>query len=414
MQDNDIYLNEKFEEMHIWDFPDDMYIELPINYRTIFFQLVFLEFKTTKNLQKILKENNLNMNIFRWRDGKDCNLKQLIHLKSLLFLVPYAVKRRCKLINSYNNLKKIDLSQKRVIKTKTLISLFKEIRYIYKGNRILSKIVNINQGTLRHYLNNNKIKRIPSNLILKLFKIIEGEIICFSFSLEELENKIISYKTYHGKEIYPTYLGKRKLPLNITPEFESILYHLFGDGYVSKIGSGEYTQLNNISKNNFLKKLYNSFGYFKIARDGFNKGRVYINRTIINIIKGYYKFNVEDFLWYKSKLPNIISTRDKYFKLAGIVAFIVDEAYIGKSNITIHSSNKILLSQIRELLLEINIQCSNIALKKGMDRTRESYRFNVLKEGVRKLFIEVNILKSKYPTCNFSQKEDKIIKILNK
>lgn len=146
---------------------------------------------------------------------------------------------------------------------------------------------------------------------------------------------------------------------------------------------------------------------------GFNDGRVYISKTIIKIIKDYYKLEAKDFLWYNSKLPDIIIRRSLQFKLAGAIAFIVDEAHIGRNNITINSSNRFLLSQIRDLLIENNILCGEVKLKIGKGTTKDSFRFNVLKESMKNFVLRVNELKSTYPTCNSAQKEEKIMKIIS-
>ncbi|MBW2981889.1 hypothetical protein KY343_03345, partial [Candidatus Woesearchaeota archaeon] len=238
-----------------------------------------MEFETTTNLQKVLKEKNLATNIIRWRTGKDHRKDQLINLDALLFIKSYVIKRRNKILNVYNDFRiKTDFSLKRIIKTKNLIFLTKEIRHVLGGNNALSKFLDINTNTLNHYINNDKIKTIPSNLVLSLLKIIEKKIINFTFSFKEIENKVLAYKSYHGKEIIPESKNKRKLPIKINPEFESIVYHLMGDGHVAEIGSSEYTQLNKISKDNFLKKLFNVFGYFDFSKKGYDNGRVYISK----------------------------------------------------------------------------------------------------------------------------------------
>jgi len=401
------------KEIHIWDFPNNMYIKLPFNYRNIFFQLAFLEFKTTNNLQKILKHNNLPTNIIRWRDEKDQEYKQLIHLKSLLFLIPYVKKRKKKITKIYEGIKTIKFSQKRITKSKELIHLIKELRYIFKGNKKFSKLIDINEGTLRHYINNNKIKTIPSSLVKTLLKITKEDIIKYSFSKRELENKIISYKSYHGKEIFPKFNNERKLPIKITPEFESIIYHMIGDGHVSKIGSSEYTQLNEIGKNNFLQKLFRVFGYFNYSKEGLNNGRIYISKTIISIICDYYNLSADNFRWNKSILPKVCFNKNNSFKLAGLIAIIVDEGYVGNNKITIGLSNQILLSQIKQLALDLDLSCGKLTLKKGNETKKDSFRFNILKRSIKKLLIKTKELGKKYPTCNLAQKENKILTLIN-
>jgi len=139
-------LKKELKEIHIWDFPENMYIKLPDDYRNSFFRLAFLEFKTTANLKKALRENNLATNVIRWRTGKDSIMNQLVSLNSLLFITPYVIKRRNKILKVYNNINtKIDFSLKKIIKNKNLISLIKDIRYIFGGNEALSKFLDVNK-----------------------------------------------------------------------------------------------------------------------------------------------------------------------------------------------------------------------------------------------------------------------------
>lgn len=401
------------EEIHVWDFPENIYVKLPEEYRNVFFQLAFLEFKKTSNLQMILKKNKLPTNIIRWREGRDKGHKQLTHLKSLLYLIPYVKIRRENITKVYNKIIINNFKEKRIDKDKDIIYLIKELMYILKGNKNLSKLTNINEGTLRSYARYNKIKTLPAFFVKDLVKIIEDRIIKFSFSLKELENKIISYKASHGKEINPEFNNERKLPIKVDPEFESIIYHLMADGYVSKIGSSEYTQLSEIGKKNFLDKLFRVFGKFDFSEEGLKNGRVYISKTIISIICNYYHLAPNDFKWNSSMLPDICKTRDNSFKLAGLLSFIVDEGYIGTNKITVHSSNKILLSQIRQLGLDLDISCYEIKLKKGRNNTKDSFRFNIPKRSIKELFDKTKELEEKYTTCNLAQKESKVLSIIN-
>lgn len=402
------------EEIHIWDFPDNMYIRIPSHYRNIFFQLAFLEFGTTENLQRILKRNKLKINIFKWRAGKDRKCEQLVNLDAILFLRSHVEKRRNKIFNIYKNVKnKIVVDEKRISRFNDLTFLMKNIRYIFKGNENFAKSIGISAYKLISYINKSRVKRIPLNLIKIILRITEKEVIPYLFSLKELEDNIIGYKACHGKKIIPEFNKERKIPIKVTPEFESILYHLMGDGHVSEIGSSEYTQLNMLAKQNFLLKLYRTFGFFDISKKGFDDGRIYISKTIIKILCHYYKLNFEEFRWDKSALPQISLGRDNDFKLAGLIAFIVDEGYVGRSVITIYSSNRLLLSQIRQLTIDLDLRCSSIRSQKRRGTTKESFRLTIFKKSVEKLFIKANKLKHIYPTCNFSQKKERILKIVN-
>ena len=301
----------------------------------------------------------------------------------------------------------------RLEKNDALVFLIKQINYVVNGYQSLSNLLRVNTNTLKNYVNKNQIKTIPSSVFFNIVNLIEEKITKFSFTINEIEDYVISYKSYHGKEISPEFKNQRKLPIIVTPEFESIVYHLMGDGHVTKIGSSEYTQLNKLGKTNFLTKLFNVFGRFNFSMQGFKNGRIYISKTIIKIITNYYGLTPNDFRWDMSYLPEICLKRINSFKLAGLLSFIVDEGHVGKSVITLHSSNFRLLEDIRKITVELDIQCSIIRLKKGKGTTKDSYRFNIVKKGVKCLYSKSIDLRTEYETCNLAQKENKVKKIVN-
>jgi len=400
----------KIKEITILDYPKNIFIDLPNDYRQILFQLIFLESKTARNVQDLLKNGGLKENIFRWRRGHDRSLPQYINLESLLALYD-KVRRIRDNINYKTCVVKEDFtnSKERLSKSKELVSLIKDIRLILGGVNKTAKKFNVNPGTLSHYILNEKIKGLPSGFIKNLLDFIDKEILCFEFTIEELQNKIISYHAYNGKFIKPDFNGERKLPIKVTPEFESILFHLFGDGHVKPIGSGEYTQIKLEGRMNFLNKLYNVFGYFDVAEKSFNDGRVIIPKAIILILLKYYDLDYKSFNWNVSELPTNLSN-DKEFKIAGLSAFIVDEAHVTNDRgIEIYSSNKKLLAQIRNVAVDLGLNCSELKSKNPNGNTKKSYRFRIKKKSSIEFVQMVKKLKEKYPYVGLAHKEDIII-----
>jgi hypothetical protein len=396
------------KKISIMDFPKNILIELPDVYRNIMFQLIFLECKTSMNIKRILREKNLKENVFRWRRGHDRGLPQFVNLESLLVLFDHAQRARNSIKRNLN-IVKIQLlnSNKRIEKTKELMSLIKDVRFILRGNANMAYRFDINHGTLYSYVGRKEIKKLPLRFVTDLIKFIENNILCFSFTLDELQSKVVSYHAHHGKSIKPQFHRERKLPIKVTPEFESIIYHLFGDGHVKEIGSGEYTQLSEIGRKNFLNKLYNVFGYFEITKKSFDDGKVIIPKAIIRIVCKYYNLNHNSFNWNTSKLPLNISD-DVEFKIASLVAFIVDEGYISDKGIEIYSSNKVLLTQIRNLAIDLSLDCSELKTKKPNGSIKESFRFRIRKESSINFIRMVKDLKEKYPYCGLAQKENRI------
>ena len=393
------------DKINITEFPKNVFVELPHDYRKILFQLIFLESNTAGNAIKSLKDKGLSENIFRWRRGHDRKLPQFINLESLLFLFNKAKLSRVKIQEKIGVIKiKISNFNERVEKSEELISLVKDARHILNGSGNMAEMFNINPRTLNRYVTDKKIKKLPFDFVAKLVEFAENKVLCFNFTIEELQGKIISYQAYHGKSIKPDFKGERKLPIQVTPEFESIVYHLMGDGHVRAIGSGEYTQLSPEGRKNFLNKLYNIFGYFEVTEKSFSGGRVIVPRVIIEIICKYYSLGYDSFNWDTSKLPlNISNNVD--FKIAGLTAFIVDEGYVSSKGIEIYSGNKTLLSQIRNLAVDLGLDCSDLKIKKPNGNTKQSYRFRIRKEGSEKLIQMIAKLKENYPNCGLAQKE---------
>jgi len=323
--------------------------------------------------------------------------------------------RRDKIITFYGLTKKrIKNDSKRVKKTKHIISLLKNIRKVVGGNSTLARIIHVNPGTLRHYINNDRFKKLPRSMMQNLTEFVKRNIICYTFTEKELENKILAYRVAHGKKVIPEFQDQRKIPIRVTPEFESIIFHLMGDGHVRKIGSGEYTQLNKIGREDFLLKLYRTFGYFKISKKSFNDGRVIIPKIIIKIICKYYNLSYDSFRWDKANLPDIVFLRDNDFKLAGLIAFIVDEGNISNNQISIASGNKELLSQIRILTIDLGLECSDLHFKKGTGNTTDSFRFSIYRRNLSRLMGMIENLKERYPTCSLSQKTQRVLRAINR
>jgi hypothetical protein len=406
-------MNNSIKEIHIWDFPNKIFIELPDKYRYAFFTLALINFGGIINIKNKLKKQKLPSNLSRWKTSKDKNITQLCNLDVILFLINYVTEMRIDVQKAYTNVK-LQLNQniRRIPKSNDHLFLINILRLLVGGNENLAKSLNINPSTLRESIRSNRIKKLSIRLVSKILIMVQNEILAFSFTLNELEDNVLSYKYLHSKKIYP-FNKVRKLPILVTPEFESLIYHLMGDGYVPEGGSGEYTQLNKISRSNFLLKLFNIFGKFSYSKDGFNNGRVYISRTILKILCNYYKLNYSQFLWDRSRIPEELINSTNFSKLSGLLAFIVDEGYVGKSSITLHSGNQSLLNQIRNLAFDLGLKCSEVKVKRDRTAKNLSYRFNINKEGVIKLFNETLKLQDIYPTCNLAHKGEKILKIVN-
>src|SRR3989344_1747345 len=90
------------DKINITEFPKNVFVELPDDYRNMLFQMIFLDSKTAENARISLKKHGLKENVFGWRRGNDRNLPQLINLESLLFLFNKSQDSRLK-IQEKNN-----------------------------------------------------------------------------------------------------------------------------------------------------------------------------------------------------------------------------------------------------------------------------------------------------------------------
>lgn len=235
------------------------------------------------------------------------------------------------------------------------------------------------------------LKFMPLWLVLKLVKLSNENI-------RDLDGNVLSYRSGGSGLI----VDKPKLPIEVTPELDSIVTHIFGDGAAGDF-TPSYTQKNKDSFDNFIKKLENCFGYFEKSIY-FTQGKHQIKfpKAISDILSEYYSIN--SYKSHESRIPNIILDRkDSNFKLACIISFIVDEGYV-RDLIVLYSVNKILLLGIRTLVLDCGYSCSEISFNKKAN----SYLFALSNKDVKKFYKDVTNLSEKFSTCNLSFKQDDV------
>jgi len=226
-------------------------------------------------------------------------------------------------------------------------------------------------------------KYIPLWCVIELSKIAKLE-------LKRIEEHIIGYRSGTRGKI----INNPKLPILVTPEFDSIIIHLFGDGYVNnKIMTPSYCQKNEEDRILFIKKLTNTFGSFE---GNLQEGKVFrFPKAITRILSRYY--NISSYMSKDAIIPFDILNKNKNHKLACILAFILDEGGI-RDIISCFSINKNLLSQIRSLFQDCGYKCNIIRYYNGC------YCFTMKNNSVNKLYKDINKLKTLYPTCNLGTK----------
>ncbi len=232
---------------------------------------------------------------------------------------------------------------------------------------------------------------MPLPIIFNLIKLNNNNI-------GNLQKNIIAYRS-GGKGLI---INKPILPIRITPELDSILIHLFGDGAAGDF-TPSYTQKEKDAFDNLIKKLENCFGKFEKSIY-FTQGKHQIKfpKAITDILTRHY--SIISYKSYESEIPKrILERKDKKFKLACIIAFIVDEGNI-RDVISLYSVNKLLIEGMRRLVLDCDYNCSEIQFNKKSN----SYLFTISIKYIEKFYRDIKELSKEFFTCNLSFKEESV------
>lgn len=245
---------------------------------------------------------------------------------------------------------------------------------------------------------------IPLWICLELNKLNKSSEQDYQAGLETLEKNTLSYK---GLET-GTPITSPKLPIKVTPEFDSIVFHLMGDGCWGGKGKlSSYRQKNKRGRNQFIQKLHNVFGYFEINRfESELDWKVCIPSHLVRLIEKYYGLENPEF---RKRVPEKIMAKDWRHKIAGLSAFIVDEGNVGDA-IEIYASNKPLLEDLQEICIEQQYR-STVVLKASAgyrSHTIDHFRLRISLGSAEKLYQDISALAKDFPTCNLAQKQDKL------
>lgn len=250
-----------------------------------------------------------------------------------------------------------------------------------------------------------KIKtiNIPLWTLIEFSKVLSNENKLNNEFMKELEKNIIFY-TGIGKSHK---ISNPKLPLKLTPEMISIIFHFLGDGHIGKKGEvSSYRQMNQIGLTNFLKKLNNVFGEFNYPIKEFNNGRLNVPKIITEFYNYYFKLPSTN--TFDSFIPENIKNFNKEFLMAGLSSFIIDEGNVGEV-ITIYSKNKTLLEGIREIAIKCKYLCHPIREKYAYGKF-DVYRFSISSKSYKKFYSDLAELSKTFPKCDLGHKMEKFSK----
>jgi len=242
---------------------------------------------------------------------------------------------------------------------------------------------------IRQYKTFNTEKFIPIWLILEVAKINK-------YNLKVIEKNIGSYNSQRGVVIKDPIL-----PIKVTPEFDSILAHMLGDGTDkrNKSNTGDYCQYNKISLYNFIDKIKKVFGTIELK---VNDKKVNVSSCIILILKKY--FNISDFGTFASYLPKKLFTHSKYHKLAVILSFIVDEGTV-YDNVSIRMANKKIINDIRRLIISCGYSCRQIRKTPNISGTT-CYKVSLLNSDLKCISNDIKKLSHLFPTCTLVHRQE--------
>ncbi len=267
-----------------------------------------------------------------------------------------------------------------------------------------------NSGHLSHWkIGRKKDKGKIKNINIPLWILIEASKRISKSN--KIDNKVMSHVENNIK--YYTGAGKShnitnpKLPLHLTPEMISIIFHFVGDGHIGrKKVVSSYRQMNKVGLNNFLDKLKNIFGDFNYPEGEFKDGRLNIPKIITEFYKHYFKLpNTNTFEAY---IPDNIKKCKREFLIAGLTSFIIDEGHIGEV-ITIYSKNKRLIKDIREIGIKCKYLCHPIRKKYAYGKF-DVYRFSISIKSYKKFYSDLINLSEVFPTCDLAHKMERLTK----
>jgi len=248
-----------------------------------------------------------------------------------------------------------------------------------------------------------KTINIPLWVLIEISKIISDKRNEDNIVMKEIEQNIKYYTTWGSANP----ISNPKLPIDLTPEVVSVIFHFLGDGHIGRKNvASSYRQMNEEGLNNFLLKLKRIFGNFQYSKKEFEDGRLNVPKVITEFYKYYFKLS--DTTTLKGYLPKNIKARDKEFLIAGLASFIVDEGHVGEV-ITIYSKNNRLLNDIRDISLKCGYICHPIREKYAHGRF-DVFRFSISSKSYNRLNEDLIELSKLFPTCNLVQKKDKLLK----
>jgi len=200
----------------------------------------------------------------------------------------------------------------------------------------LGKRINVNYVLIHQAFDRDKF---PLYIILRLLDFLK-------INRNILEKNLLSFSCYNGK----IKIASPRLPVQESVELYELIGHMLGDGYIARKSNytSNYTNTSKALINRFKFLINKSFG--KIQLGGYYDKRsdavtLRVIKPIEIILTNIFPETIE------RKMPQVLYKLPSRFASAFIKAFADDESCVTTSAIVLTSINRLLLLNIKKLLL---------------------------------------------------------------
>jgi hypothetical protein len=268
--------------------------------------------------------------------------------------------------------------------------------FLMSKRRVYGFNGNISASSIRRYKSNTKQKNINFIQWWIIFELSKK----IGYNSKYIEKKIIGYRYHIGSRI-----KNPVLPIEITPDFDSIVAHMMCDGTDKRTrnGAASYTQYDINGRRQFFEKIKNVFGIpipstFSDKRMDMSVG---VPTVIMKIIKHHY--SIVSFGCRECRIPKEIYHKSRHHRLAFLVSFIIDEGTV-YDLISIRTTNKELMQDLKEITELNGYRCSEVTNKNH--KNYGIYGFNISNYSLGRLSHDIRTLNKKYGTFSLLHKQD--------
>ncbi|MBI2659743.1 winged helix-turn-helix transcriptional regulator [Candidatus Woesearchaeota archaeon] len=218
--------------------------------------------------------------------------------------------------------------------------------------------------------------------------------------LLEIEENIIAYLTFRGRTIVHP-----KLPVEVKPEFSSLIAHMICDGTVRE-DRFFYFQKDKDGLKRFIELIQNVFGNYST-----NPQRGHTVPLIFKeVISSYFK--ASKFGSLDCNLTNKIFELPRLHKVAILAGALLDDGH-SVSCIRFYTASLDFAQSLKRLSESIGYKCTPIIKRKpDAENWHNLYTFNISAESIPKFYQDLTELFELYPKLHIGKKYDNIRKFV--